>query len=366
MVYTLMRLGTASRADLAKATGLSQPTAGKIADELLEAGMLEQGEDASADNRVRRMGRPAQLLRLDRQTPRFLAVQLGVDHTRLAMLPVAVQDRDDWAVRLPAAGDPVEWVEQLRNAARQLRPAQLEAVLLTVPGVVDERAGQALLCPNLRWAESVNLIDLIGKVWKAPVCIVQEIRALALGHQAIESPADDFLLVDFGDGVGGAAVVNGELFESPIPLSGELGHTPVLGNQRQCGCGAVGCVETLVSRRGLLDTFAAETRKTRSWPALFEHIAECGVEPWLASTLDTAAITIAGALNVLGVRQAVITGSLNELPAPVMQHLSAAVVRGAMWARFGEVLCHSAPRRRTAGLVSAAIDRILLADEAAA
>ena len=368
MVYTLMRLGTASRADLAKATGLSQPTAGKIADELLTAGVLEQGEDAGANgagNGVRRMGRPGQLLRLDRQTPRFLAIQLGVVQTRLAMLPVAAQEQDDWAVQVPAAAGPGEWVEQLRKAARQLRPAQPQAVLLSVPGVVNERSGQVLLCPNLRWAESANLTELVRNVWKGPVCIVQEIRALALGHQAIESPGEDFLLVDFGDGVGGAAVINGELFESPIPLSGELGHTPVLGNQRRCGCGAVGCVETLVSRRGLLETFAAQTRQSRSWQALSEHIADRGVQPWLASALDAAAVTIAGALNVLGARRAVITGSLTELPEPAMQHLCAAVVRGAMWARFGEVICQSAPRRRTAGLVSAAIDRILLADDPA-
>ena len=41
----LLRLGTASRAELAKSLGLSQPTAGKIADELLELGVFEETDE---------------------------------------------------------------------------------------------------------------------------------------------------------------------------------------------------------------------------------------------------------------------------------------------------------------------------------
>ena len=52
--------------------------------------------------------------------------------------------------------------------------------------------------------------------------------------------------------VGGAIIVDGKPLANPLPISGEIGHTPVLGNARPCGCGAVGCMETLVSLRGLL------------------------------------------------------------------------------------------------------------------
>jgi len=89
-------------------------------------------------------------------------------------------------------------------------------------------------------------------------------------------------------------------------------------------------------------------------------VKRVGIEPWLAATLDAAAMTIAGAINVLGVQKVLITGSLTELPSIVVEQLGDAVERSAMWARFGQVLCRPAPRRRAAGLVAAAIDRILL------
>ncbi len=61
----LLRLGTASRAELAKSLGLSQPTTGKIADELLELGVFEEtDEEGGNGSEQTRMGRPGRMLRL--------------------------------------------------------------------------------------------------------------------------------------------------------------------------------------------------------------------------------------------------------------------------------------------------------------
>jgi len=368
IVTALLRRGAASRAELAKLTRLSQPTAGHIADELLSAGLLE--EAAAGDGPPPpRMGRPGRCLRLDRSRPRILALQLGASRTGLALLPVGITGPDRWPVEIPTGRSPEAWARALAAAAKRLPAHRVEAVLLSVPGVVDERRGRVLFSPNLHWTEKANLADLVQPLWKAPVRLVQEIRALALGHLAVEPNGGDFLLVDFEDGVGGAAVVGGGLFTGPLPLSGELGHTPVLGNRRPCGCGAAGCMETLASRPGLLASFAADRKRgPRAWPALVREVADHGPRPWLTAALDAAASAIAGAINVLGVRRVAVTGCLTELPEAAMTHLSRAVARGAMWARFGAVTCQGAPRRRMAGLVSAALDRILLTglDEATA
>jgi hypothetical protein len=122
-------------------------------------------------------------------------------------------------------------------------------------------------------------------------------------------------------------------------------------------------METLVSLRGLLESFSVTAQAAeRSWPALADYISKNGIKPWLAQALDAAAAAIAGSLNVLGLRRVVVTGSLTELPPVVMQFLSHAVRNGTMWARFGDVECVSAPRRRTAGLVAVGIDRLIVPD----
>jgi len=364
VISLLLRLGAASRADLAKAAGISQPTAGKITTELLKLGILQEaGPSGNGDQAgTPRLGRPGQLLRLDTRRARFLTIELGVSETNVSALPVALEMHDEWAFTFPTPRSPEAWLKQLKAVSGGLSGAHFWGVLISVPGIVDEAAGKVLFSPNLHWLEKVHLPRLVGKLWPLPVLLVQEIRALALGHLSAGPGGEDFFLVDFGEGVGGAIVLGGKLYSHPKPLSGEFGHTPVPGNHRRCGCGAVGCLETLVSERGLLESYqGASGRSARAggWKALAQHVNERGLEPWLSDSLDATAKVISGALNVLGIHQVIVTGRLTELHGCV-RRLGTLIQKGAMWGRFGEVICQSAPHRRAAGLVGVGIDRLIL------
>jgi len=361
----LQIMGIASRAGLAKAIGLSQPTAGKIVDQLIETGVIEEVESSEADGEngdvksAGKVGRPGRMLRLNRTPVRFLAIQLGVSETSLAALPLGVSGEDRWTLQIPTPNSTDEWQQQLQKASARLKHKQFWGVLVSVPGIIDENNGRVLFSPNLHWTEKTNLAEILQSIWNAPVILLQEERALALGHQAVQPGSDGFLLVDFGEGVGGTIVIGGKLYTNPLPLSGELGHTPVHGNKRHCGCGAVGCLETLASTRGLLQSFE-ENSGTNSWAAFEKQIAENGLPPWLTQTLDAAAVIIAGALNILGLRRLIVTGSLVDLPPVVIRHLAESISRGALWGRFGNVHVEGAPRRRIAGLVSVGIDRLVV------
>jgi predicted NBD/HSP70 family sugar kinase len=372
IIQAMMRLRTASRSELARAADLSQPTVGRIVDEMLEHALLAEGDSdaengsgktATATVEKAQLGRPSRPLELDRRRRRFVAIQIGVKQTRLAALPMAVSDADEWAIQFPTPASPAAFQEALAEHWKQLGVRNLDAVVISLPGVVDERAGRVLLSPNVHWTEGADFHAIVRAVSRAPIAFVQEIRALALGQLAAEPNVRDFLLVDFGSGVGAAAVIRGKLYDAPIPLSGEVGHTPVLGNDRPCSCGAVGCLETLVSRKGILAT-ARQQGGIRDWAALQESITRDGVPAWLTPSLDALADTIAGALNLLGLRQVILTGALNELPTAA-QYVCDATQRGAMWSRFGDVSCRLAPRRRMAGMVTVAVDEILFVDGAA-
>jgi len=364
LIRQLQRTGTASRAVLARSLGMSQPTAGKIVDELLDANILEEVVRVESDVRAGgRLGRPGRLLQLNRSKPSILGIHLGIQKTELAELPIGAVDESDWkhSFRNPTGktNRAALWEEGLRTITENLRAKKYLGVLVSVPGIVDEAQNKVLFSPNLHWTEQADLRGIVSRIWSAPVSIVQEERVVALGHHFSNPSDESFLLVDFGEGVGGAIIVGGKPFSSPLPISGELGHTPTAGNQRRCGCGAVGCVETLVSTQGLLESFsAAHPKLNKDWATLQNYIAAHGIDSWLAKSLDAAAVAIAGALNVMGLRCVVITGSLTELPAAVLAHLSQSVQDSAMWARFGKVDCIGAPRRRATGLVAIGIDRL--------
>ena len=384
ILESVLRVRSASRAELARVAGMSQPTVSRIVDELLSSGILMEDDATAAgggngtagngdnrrasagDGQLRAavfVGRPSTPLVLDRRRPRFLAMQLGVYMTRLAVLPTAIPDADKWDHEFATPGTADEWSKCLGMARDAIETRGVKTVVVSVPGVVDENSGRVFLSPNLRWAERADLPEVLRAHFRTPVLFVQEIRALVMGHLAAESESEsesgDFLLVDTGTGVGAAAVAGGRLYSGPLPLSGELGHIPVLGNQRVCGCGSVGCLETLISRNGILAS-ARQHGYANDWQTLTTRIADEPMPRWFQSALEATAVAIASALNVLGLRQVVLTGWLSALPEPIRQHLHNAIRADTMWARFGSVVCRSAPRRRLAGMISLAIDRTIL------
>lgn len=357
VVSYFLRSTQGSRAEVAKATGLSAPTVGKIIDDLLRAGILEARDSVSIERRSA-TGRPGMTVGLSSNEPAFVLVEIGLEETRIAAVPLAPGAPPRWEARLRTGSRPTSFFERLARVAAAHRFARPRAVLVSMPGVVDETEGRVLFSPNLHWAEKLEWPDRLQAIWSAPVELVQEVRALALGH-ALTTGSDDFFLVDFGEGVGGAAVIDGQLQRGPLPLACELGHVRVRGNTRRCGCGGVGCLETLVSASGLRMSAAAAgddcTAPSRN-----------GVPAWLAPALEEAGIAIGAALNVLGLRRVVLTGFLPALGPSVVARLGESIRASSLWSRMEDIEIAAAPRAREPGLVIAGIRRRVIRTEALA
>ncbi len=365
VVHLLMRSSSLTRAELGERTGLSLATIGKIIDSLVASGVVEK-IITETPKEGRMVGRPAEYYGLARAQRCHVVVEVGVRTTQLAALPVAGPIGDTHTAHFKTANSAM-FEKRLRTAVEMLDVADPTAVLVSVPGVVDEAEQRVLYSPNLHWTEGTPLFDAIRRVIPAHLVVVQEIRALALGYLVHCEPHDSFLLVDTGDGVGGALVVDGELQAGPLPLSAELGHTPVPGNRRVCGCGGVGCLETLLGRRGLMRTARRNVqRDLRKWSQLVAELADKQPPAWLRRVLADAACVIAGALNTTGVSRVVLVGDLLELGPGAFELMAERINAHALWGRFGTVRVEAAPRQRLLGLARAALDRVVLAQPAVA
>jgi predicted NBD/HSP70 family sugar kinase len=361
LVDQLLRLVVASRAELAKATGMSQPTSGKIIDELLDVGVVEAVDD---DRRERNVGRPGKLVRLATEPERLLIVELGVERTSLAARPIAPLELEAWPRSFETPTTEAAWAKRFRSELSALALARPWGAVLSVPAMVDERLGKVLLSPNLHWLETANLPDILREAVGAPVTLIQEVKALALGELHARGHRGDFLLVDVGAGVGGAVVLGQRPYDGPLPVTGEIGHTRLRGNDRPCGCGNRGCLETLIAVPYLLRSLAEATgNPSADLPALLAHLERAPLPAWLVDALDSTAACIGGALNLYGLERVVLTGFLHGLPSVAQAYLSAAIARSATWSRFAPVEVTFAPRRRARGLVLAGIQRFVAGAE---
>ena len=126
-------------------------------------------------------------------------------------------------------------------------------------GLINPATGLALTA-NLPATDHPFPADL-QTATRRPVRFVNDCRALTLSEAVFGaaknlSPAIGLIL---GTGIGGGIALNGRLIEGPSGTGGEFGHFPLSAVPVQrhnlpvllCGCGRMGCTETLIAGPGL-------------------------------------------------------------------------------------------------------------------
>ena len=356
IVESMALLKRSSRVELARVCGLSGATITRAVQKLLDEAILMEcgpGQQGKA------VGRPTTPLELDSRRPRFGLVQIGPRTTRLAMVPLAIPSEDCWQAEFET-GDALDaWVKQVYSAWDVERARRLLSVIVSLPGVVNEDSGQVLLSPNLQWTSQSSFAHGVKvALGHRDVIFIQEIRALALGHLTADSDARDFLLVDAGTGLGAAAVLRGRLSDRGAPAE-RRDWTHRCARQRPTLRLRIARLpgDACLSRRNV------GQRQNEPGARLLERARQVARGKTVAG-LDETDVGCGGggdcrALNILGLREVVLTGSFSELPAPCVEYLEKQIAADAMWARFGKISCRVAPRHRQAGMISRAINSSL-------
>jgi glucokinase len=111
--------------------------------------------------------------------------------------------------------------------------------------------------PNLSWKGIVPLASAFEKQFKVPVAVTNDANAAAIGEMLFGDAKGmkNFIMITLGTGLGSGLVVNGDLVYGHDGFAGELGHTVVIPEGRQCACDKRGCLETYVSAPGIKRTF---------------------------------------------------------------------------------------------------------------
>lgn len=110
--------------------------------------------------------------------------------------------------------------------------------------------------PNLPWGGISHLAREVEEVFNIRCVLTNDANAAALGEMVYgkAKKMKDFVVLTVGTGLGSGIVINGELVYGKHGFAGELGHTLVNANGRNCACGKRGCLETYVSATGIRRT----------------------------------------------------------------------------------------------------------------
>jgi len=253
--------GPRSRSRLAAELGLTRAAASSLVGELEELGLVRHGARERGA-----VGRPGTAVELVGSRVCGVGAEVNVDHVATLAVDLAgeviAESRRGLDTRGLAQHEVLdELVTLLLGTLSEVEAAGVSpaGVTVGVAGLVDARSRTVSLAPNLGWrdvpvAELVEERLLAGGVAGLPVELDNEANLAAIAEIDPVDPCRADMVVLFGEvGVGGGVVADGRLLRGRHGWAGELGHMIVDPQGRPCGCGRVGCWETVIGLRALLE-----------------------------------------------------------------------------------------------------------------
>lgn len=240
-----------SRAEIARETELQRSTISAIVEALKIEGLIEEvGEGESTG------GRRPTMLKLRTKEAIALGVAITPTLTTVATSDLAgrVISQQDFLTD----PDPRKTLDQVIALVRkhsQLNRS-VEAVGVSLPGLVDPETGTAIYVPYFQWRD-LPVGNVISSAISLPVVIDNDANAVGLAELWFGRPevidSRDFIMVLVAEGVGTGIIFDGQVYRGQRGAAGEFGHM-VIGTNAPvaCSCGNHDCWEAFSSERAAL------------------------------------------------------------------------------------------------------------------
>lgn len=231
-------------------------------------------------------------------------------------------------------------------------------IAISIAGVVDPVSGVGKVA-NIPAIDGLALGPEVEAATGLPVKVLNDADCFALAEatQGAGRGRETVFGVILGSGVGGGLVIGGRVVTGAGGYAGEWGHGPVIRGEFafQCGCGQVGCVDTVGSARGLERLHRKRTAKLLRSEAIIAGwmAGETEAGETMALWRDLVAGPFALVLNVLGADVVPVGGGLSRAPG-LVGYLDEAV-RVRLLRRTKEPLLVPAECGADAGLLGAAM-----------
>lgn len=188
----------------------------------------------------------------------------------------------------------------------------LKAVSIGVPATVNKEKNKIISATYLHSLENVDLVDVIKSKFKNIEVFLEKDVNFLLYKDMYDMQLYNYPIVCgvyFGTGIGNSIYINNEFISGKHGTAGELGHIPVYGNNKICGCGNVGCIESKASGKAL-QYINDEKYKGNDISEIFNHYNE---DEELKDFIDVLSIAVATELNILDPDVFIFGGGLQDM-----------------------------------------------------
>lgn len=299
------------RADIAAATRLTAATITNIVTALIAEGAVEE----AIDREVRTTGQPVRSLRIIADYASTIGLHFDHEFATGVLVDVAGnvihQVRQQLSVEDPvrAVGVLASIYQTLFNFARQ--GGKLLGVGVSVMGPIDNQRG--LVCQSAEYPawRDFPFSEVLAQHIDHEIHVENNGTAAGLGEYWFGDGQrlGSYIHVFVGNGLGGALLMNRRAVRGLTGNSCEIGHVNAYKDGQPCFCGARGCLETVVSLRGLALALGRDHAGELDLMTLSEQPTEAFTQ-WIEQAGADLGRVLASVSNVVDVSDIIINGLL--------------------------------------------------------
>lgn len=238
-----------SRARLADHCGIARSTAGLRVDELIEVGLVEEGEASYTG------GRPSTKVQLVPRARLVLAVDIGATHARIALVDLVGVIIGQRSRQLNLDAEPsaiLDWM--LSECGSLCEELDLSPQLISAAGIglaapIERGTGRPVDPPIMPKWRDFDVRDWLSGLVSYPVLVEKDVNIMALGEFVVDPlKRGNMIFAKIATGIGVGIISGGRLQRGAQGLAGDVGHVRVDSSRgTPCRCGNVGCLEAVAS-----------------------------------------------------------------------------------------------------------------------
>ena len=181
-----------------------------------------------------------------------MSTTIGIDLGGAKTLAVRMANNEIVEQREHASLAEEDLLVRAEHAIRTVWAEDVTAIGVGVAGLVEWPSGTFIWGPHVGGTHIPVRVHLEER-FNRPVVVDNDANTSAWGELLLGAARgyEDILLVTLGTGIGGAVVVDGQIYRG-TSFAGEWGHVSYEADGAQCDCGKRGCWETVASGPALV------------------------------------------------------------------------------------------------------------------
>lgn len=351
--------GAATRADLARATGLAPSTVTSLVAALIEDGVVGHADNPAGPPGV---GRPGQWITLARRAGVVVGIDLGRGHVKVAVSDLSHSLLARREVAKPAdqlaRADIAVVAQQFERVLADARVGRQEvlAVAMGLPGPVHATGelGDSTILPGwvgLRAGEALE--EALG----VPVIVDNDanLGALSESKWGAGDGVADLVYLKVSTGIGAGLVIDGRLFRGAGNTAGEIGHTVIDPVGPVCRCGNRGCLEMYAGSAAILGALRPTHPDVTDLSTVVRRAADgdVGCERVVSDAGLAIGSAVATLCNIVNPARVIVGGALGEAGDQLIEPMRRTMRLGAVRSAAGDVQIASAALGQDAELMGA-------------